>query len=460
MEVWDTVSLIIGIVVGSTIFKMSGTIFSSVPGPWWGLGFWILCGGLSLVGALCYAELATTYPRMGGDYNYLTRAFGPCAGFLFGWSELLMIQTGNIGALSYVFAEYAVKVFGFVNSAVVWLALSAVIVLTFLNMLGMRAGKRTQNCLSIAKGIGLVLIIVAGLSRIGQESIPSTVSGNFSGWPTALILILYAYGGWNDAAFVASTVRDPSKNVPRALFLGIGLITGCYLLINLAYLTTLGYDGLCQSHQPAADAMAKVFGRRGEQGISLLVMISALGSVNGLIFSVSRLHATVGTDHRVFALLGTWSKRNDAPVWSLLIQGLIASVMIVGVGTQAGRNLIDSIVRLFRSNPVPWEKYYGGFDTLVAGSAPVFWFFFLATGIAYFVLRVKDREVARPFKAPLFPLCPSLFVTTCLFGVYSATVYGWDLLPLAIFPVVLGIPVYLATRSVESHQVLRSESGE
>ena len=141
LTTWDAVSLIIGIVIGSTVFKTSGLIFANVPGPWWGLGLWIVCGGLSFASALCYAELATAYPRLGGEYNYLTRAFGPWAGFLFGWAELSMIQTGSIGALSYVFAEHAVTVFALPSNAMIWLALAAVVVLTTLNMLGVQAGK-------------------------------------------------------------------------------------------------------------------------------------------------------------------------------------------------------------------------------------------------------------------------------------------------------------------------------
>ena len=446
LSVWDAVSLIVGIVIGSTVFKMSGTIFDNVPGPWWGLGLWLLCGGLSLVGALCYAELATTYPRLGGEYNYLTRAFGPWAGFLFGWSELLLIQTGSIGALSYVFAEYAVKVFGTGEASTVWFALAAVVGLTCLNMLGIRSGKRTQNVLSAAKGLGLVLLIAAGLSATGGASLELTSEAKRTGWPVAMILVLYAYGGWNDAAFVAANVRDPRRNIPRALLLGIGLITACYLLVNAAYLATLGYEGLCASQQPAADAMARVFGSTGERAISLLVMISALGSVNGLIFSVSRLHATVGADHRAFALLGRWSSRTNAPVWSLLVQGAITSVMIVGVGTTSGRQAVDWLVNLCGAKPVPWDKYYGGFNTLFAGSAPVFWLFFLATGIAYFVLRWKDPAIERPFRAPLFPLCPLLFCGMCLFGLHSATTYGWELLPFVVGPFLLGLPVYFISR--------------
>lgn len=444
LSVWDAVSLIIGIVIGSTVFKSSGNlIFANVPDPWTGLGLWVLCGGLSFVGALCYAELATTYPRLGGDYNYITRALGRPAGFLFGWSQLVIIQTGSIGALSYVFADFAAQVFESGEDSKVWLTLAAVIGLTALNCLGIQSGKRTQNLLSITKAAGLLMLIVAGLSATGSASLAVEKPVGEKGWPLAMIMVLYAYGGWNDAAFVAADVKDRQRNIPRALLLGIGIITACYLLLNAAYLATLGFEGLRASGLPAGDAMKVVFGKNGQRAIDVLVMVSALGSVNGLIFSVARLHATVGADHPVFAVLGRWSKWSKAPVWSLLIQCAFSSIMIFGVGSNTGRNAIDAGLQAIRVPPVPWNTYFGGFDTLYAASAPVFWLFFLATGISYFVLRWKDREISRPFQAPLFPLCPLLFVAMCGFGLFSSTTYAAPLLPLVAVPMLLGFPLYL-----------------
>ena len=171
LSLWDSVSLIIGIVIGSSIYKTPGLIFSNVADPWTGLALWVLCGGLSLASALCYSELATTYPRSGGEYNYLTRAFGAWAGFLFGWAQLAIIQTGSIGALSYVFAEYATDLFHTSEESTVWFAIGAVTSLTVLNMLGVNAGRHTQKVLVVAKLLGLLLLIVAGLSVNSPSSV-------------------------------------------------------------------------------------------------------------------------------------------------------------------------------------------------------------------------------------------------------------------------------------------------
>ncbi len=442
LTLWDAVSLIIGIVIGSTIYKTPGVIFSNVSSPWIGLTLWFVCGGLSLVGALCYAELATTYPRSGGEYNYLTRAFGSWAGFLFGWAQLAIIQTGSIGALSYVFAEYATDVFQTSPENAIWFALAAVAGLTLLNMIGIHAGRHTQKALVLAKVMGLVLLIVGGLTSHSEATWAVTKPVEGPGWPLSMILILYAYGGWNDAAFVTAEVRDRSRNIPRALLLGMGLISTSYILVNLAYLRALGFEGLRMSERPAADALSAALGEHAGRAMSLLVMISALGGLNGLILAVSRVHAAVGADHALFALLGRWSARTKTPVWSLFAQGVVTVLMIAAVGTAFGRNTIDDLFRRTSIPAIPWSRYNGGFQTLVAGSAPIFWLFFLSTGIAYFVLRTADRDRYRPFVAPWFPVCPLLFCGMSAFGLYSSTTYGAPLLPLIAAPFALGLPLF------------------
>lgn len=442
LSLWDSFSLIIGIVIGSSIYKTPGLIFSNVADPWTGLALWVLCGALSLASALCYSELATTYPRSGGEYNYLTRAFGSWAGFLFGWAQLAIIQTGSIGALSYVFAEYATGLFNVSEEWTVWFAIAAVTSLTLLNMLGVNAGRHTQKALVVAKLMGLLLLIVAGLSVNSTSAFVVTKPIQGPGWSLAMILVLYAYGGWNDAAFVTAEVRDRSRNIPRSLLFGLGLIALLYVLVNLAYLRALGFEGLRQSKLPAADAFSIALGEHAGRFMSLLVAVSALGGLNGLILAVSRVHATVGADHALFAWLGHWSPRSRTPMRSLFVQGLVTVVMIAGVGTEIGRRQINEALHRCALPEVGWKDFHGGFDTLFAASAPIFWLFFLATGAAYFVLRFLDRDRLRPFNAPLFPLCPLLFCGMSTFGFYSASLYAAPLLPLIAIPFSLGLPLF------------------
>lgn len=445
LGLWDAVSLMIGIVVGSTIFKAPAVIFSSVGGPWQALGVWAAGGVLSFCGAICYAELATTYPRLGGEYVYLTRAFGSPAGFLYGWAQLVIVQTSSLGALSYVFAEYAVNLWKLPPIWTPWLAVGAIAVLTLLNILGVHAGRITQNLLTATKLLGIGGILVAGLRFGSGDAIRHTATVPQTNYALAMILVLYAYGGWNDAAFVAAEIRHRRRNIPRALLLGIGSITLVYLLTNAAYLWALGFDGARAAPTPAADVMRLALGLRGAQLMSLLVMISALGGVNGLVYAASRVHATVGTDHSALGWLGRWNSRTGTPIVSLIMQAAIAILMVLAVGTTFGRDAVDHLrMRLGRS-PVPWSDFGGGFETLVAGSAPVFWTFFLLTGLSFFVLRWRDRGIERPFAVPLYPLEPTVFCLVCGYMLYASVTYAAALLGLVLIPLAVGIPLYFVS---------------
>jgi amino acid transporter len=459
LGLFDCVSIIVGIVVGVSIFKVTHLVYSNVETPWMGLGAWLLGGLLSLIGALCYAELATTYPRSGGDYVYLTRAYGSPVGFLFGWAQLAAILTGSIGAMAFTFSDYAVPLFGWETKTGVWLAVLAVVLLTAINFLGVICGKVTQNLLTVVKVVGLLAIVIAGFAFGTSSSFSQTAEAGEGGFGFAMIMVLYAFGGWNDAAFVAAEVKDRQRNIPRALILGTGGITVIYLLINAGYLMVLGFDGIRSSYTPAADAMKAAVGDWGATAITLLVMLSALGAINGLIFTGSRVYATLGADYGLFAWLGKWNHKLDAPVWSLLAQGVVSLALIIGVGTSTGQKVIDTIMVNVGFGALPWGKYFGGFNTLVAATAPVFWLFFLLTGFSVIVLRFRDPNIERSFTVPLYPLTPIVFCLTCGYMLYSAIDYAGKLTLLGFVPLALGIPLYfLSSRSTPAAAVTEGEA--
>ncbi len=330
LGLWDTISIIVGIVIGTTIFKIPGLIFSNASDPWSAFLVWAVGGLLALIGALCYAELATTYPRSGGDYVYLTRSFGPWAGFLFGWAQLVVVLTASIGAMAVVFGEFATGIKDLkgllpVNlSSELMYAVAAVVVLSLLNIIGVVLGKVAQNILTLAKVIGLVAILVAGFGW--PQSNPTewrAMESPAFGWGAlAMILVLYAYGGWNDAAFVAAEVRQRERNIPRALVLGVGLITVIYLLVNAAYMTGLGFEQARHADKLPALLLSQPFGEHAGMAMSVLVMVSALGAANGLIFTGSRVYATLGNDYSLFGWLGHWRPGRGAPILALLVQRL------------------------------------------------------------------------------------------------------------------------------------------
>ncbi len=451
LSLWDSVSIIIGIVVGAGIYETAPLIFATSSGPFMAMGVWALGGFLSLVGALCYAELASTYPRSGGDYVYLSLAYGPWVGFLFGWAQLAVVFTGSIGMMAYIFADYAVAMAGYAVDATFLLAVTPVLLLSAVNILGARLGKRTQNVFTTAKIVGLGMVAVAGFMAVAEESSTQVAARAGDGVPfsldslgLALVFVLYTYGGWNDAAFVAAELRD-RRNIPLALILGTLAVAAVYLVSNFAYLAGLGFARAGESTAIAADLLARPFGQAGAGFMSILVMISALSAVNGLIFTGSRLYAEVGIDHRVFGKLSRWNRRFNAPIASLAMQALVTVALIAIVGSEGGRGLVSAGVMSLGLSAPTWEGH-GGFDTLLRCTAPVFWLFFLLTGISLFVLRIRRPHEKRPFSVPFYPLTPLLFCATSAFMLYRSITYAGSLTLVGLVLLAAGFPLYLLSR--------------
>ena len=451
LGLWDAVSIIVGIVVGTAIFKSPMMVFQSMGGPWQALGAWLAGGVLSLCGALCYAELATTYPRDGGDYEYLGRAYGRWLGFLFGWCQLTVILSASIGTMAYAFADYAAAIWPNLAEQTAWLAVGAVMVLALVNAIGGVAGKTTQDVLSALKVFGLLCIVAAGVWAGSVTTISSagTSSAFEPSFGLAMVFVLYAFGGWSDAAFVAAEVRDQHRNLPRALLIGTLTITVLYLAVNAAYLAVLGFDAARQSSTPAADVLELACGRWGRTAISLLVMLSALGAINGMILTGSRVYSTLGEDYRTVGWLANWNRRSAVPLVAVAIQGLAAVLLILSVGTPSGRGIVDRALGSIGLPALPWEEYFGGFETLLAGSAPVFWMFFLLTGVTVFVFRLREPNAERPFAVPLYPLPPLVFCATSLYMVYASVSYAGWLVLIGIVPLAVGAVLLLVVRRAD-----------
>lgn len=401
LTVVDAVALIIGMVIGAGIFETPALVAASSGSGGIALLTWLLGGGMSVVGALCYAELATAYPHPGGNYYYFLRAFGKNLAFLFVWARMTVIQTGSITLLAFVFGDYASQLFSLGKySSSVYAAL-AIATLTSLNITSVQQGKWTQNLLTIAKVLGLLLVIVVGLT-LGSTAAPiaSTDPTSKTTFGLAMVFVLLSYGGWNEAAYISAELHEVRRNMIRVLLWSIGIITGIYLLVNLAYIRGLGLSGMAGSEAVAADLMRHAVGESGAGFISFLVTVSALGAINATIFTGARTNYALGQDFPLFTWLGHWDERTSTPTNALLVQGAIALVLV----------LLGSLTR-------------EGFETMVAYTAPVFWFFFLLAGVSLLVLRVREPDVPRPFRVPLYPLIPALFCAICAYLLYSSLTY-------------------------------------
>lgn len=416
----DAVAITVGIVIGAGIFETPSLVAAEVSSGGVALTTWLLGGAMSLVGALCYAELATAYPHAGGNYHYLQRAFGKNLAFLFGWARMTVIQTGSIALLAFVFGDYASQLFRVGDYSPSLYAAVAVTFLTALNIVGVKLGKWAQIWFTAAEVLGLLLVAVVGLVFTWNSTPPVTVPPTQAGLGSAMIFVLLSYGGWNEAAYISAELRDVRRNMVRSLLVSIAIITGSYLLINWAYIQGLGLSGMAASEAVAADLMRRVVGEPGAVLISLLIAVSTLGSINATIFTGARTNYALGQDFSLFAFLGRWHERANTPKAALLVQGAITLALV----------LLGSLTR-------------NGFKTMVDYTAPVFWFFFLLTGVSLFVLRVQEPEVPRPFRVPFYPLTPILFCLICGYLLYSSLAFTGIGALVGVAVVASGAPVLL-----------------
>ncbi|MDZ8261466.1 APC family permease [Nostoc sp. ChiQUE01b] len=427
----DAGALIVGMVVGVGIFETPSLVAANAQTAGITIFAWFLGGVMSLIGALCYAELATAYPDAGGTYYYLLRAFGKNLAFLFAWARMAIIQTGSIALLAFVFGDYASQMLPLGKFSSALYACGAIALLTVVNLVGLKQGKRVQNWLTVAKVLGLLLVIVAAIilatPQTGNEAMlqsghlvtnaSSNQTGNFG---LAMVFVLLTYGGWNEAAYISAEVREAKRNMVLVLLGSIIIITVIYLLINFAYLHGLGLVAMQVSKAPAAELMRRAWGNNGAIFVSLLIAVSALGTANATIFTGARTNYALGRDFPVLGFLGKWGHRTSSPSNALILQSAIAILLVVYGAIQRK-----------------------GFSTMVDYTAPVFWFFFLLSGASLLVLRFREPETQRPFRVPLYPVIPLLFCAVCGYMLHSSLAYTGSGARLGIVVLLTGIPVLL-----------------
>ena len=419
----DAIALIVGIVVGTGIFKAPSIVAAGAGKASVMFLLWLAGGAASFVGALCYAELVSTYPHPGGEYHYLMRAYGRSPAFLFAWSRLAVIQTGSIALLSFVFGDYASRLLLLPEGASPILAAGLIVVLTGINFLGLREGKWTQVILATAEVLGLLLVAVCGLvvaapPASGVPAAAEAATPASAAIGHALVFVLLTYGGWNEAAYLSAEMRGDRRSLSRALLWGVAVVTGMYLLVNAAYLRGLGMPAMARSEAVAADLLERWLGQAGAGVVSLFVAIAAVTSANGTILTGARASYALGSDFRIFRALGRWRGRADTPGNALLAQGLVA-LALVGLGA------------FTRS----------GFATMVEYTAPVFWAFLFLVGLALIVLRVRDPGAPRPFRVPFYPVVPLLFCATCICLLWSSVAYTGIGALVGIAVLAAGVPV-------------------
>lgn len=435
-------TVVVGTVIGSGIFIGANRVAGAVESPFALFAIWIGAGLLTLLGALTYAEFGALYPRSGGDYLYVHRSLGPSLGFLAGWSSFALNLPASVAFLSLAFANqinvlkpelHAVFLIpGFADR---FTAIAILAAFTIVNYVGVKQGGQAQRILTFAKVglmLGLVLLAVTAARSDPGNLVPffapvKAATGTLAG---ALIAALFAYDGWNAVSRVAGEVRDPQRLIPKSLIGGVLVVIVVYVLVNLAYLLVLGLDGMeagsaTEARPVASLAAQRLIGGSAEAVVATVVGVSILGTVNGLTLSGPRIYFAMARDGLFWPAMGQVHRRHRTPHVSILAQGILSALLVIFIPFTVLQNYV-----------------------VIAA-----WFTYVLTGVGLIVHRRRHPELARPYRVPLFPILPFVFV---LLAIGFLTYLFVDSLPmfnngsfeplgyflLNVFVLALGIPAY------------------
>jgi len=400
------VAIIVGIVIGAGIFKTPSLVAAITGDVGWALALWVGGSIISLAGALCYAELATLYPHAGGDYHFLTRAYGKNISFLYGWAKAMVINTGSIALLAFVFGDYMTKVVPLGPHSVIYWAVVIVIGLTIINLVGIEASANIQTALTVLEISGLIAIIIAGFGFFTSPLPPVINPPLFSSTPQfgmlglAMVFVLLTFGGWNESAYISAELKGTVHTIVRVIVFSLLIISIIYLLVNIALINGLGLERLANSKAASADLLGLAFGPVGEKLLGLFVGVAALTSINATMIVGARTNFAMGEDWHGLRKMARWESSRGTPRFAFLVQGVI-SLALVGFGALQS----------------------DGFEAMVEFTAPVFWSFLLLVGISLFILRAKDQKT-RVFSVPLYPITPLIFCMASAYLAYSSFSYA------------------------------------
>lgn len=420
--------LVAGAVIGSGIYLSPSIVARQTGAPGLSMAVWLVCGLLALCGALCFAELGAAIPRTGGTYAFLQRAFRVhWLPFLFGWSMFAVVLTGVMAAVATAFATYA----GFFLAPYVrydavmqrTIAVACIAFLTTMNVVGVQVGGRIQVIVTLAKIAALVGLIGVGLFVPGERSgslsplLPATApeEGALAVFGTAMIVALFAYNGWWYSTFVAGEVRAPARSIPISILAGMSIVLVVYAAANFVYLSVLPFDVLQQAERPAADVLRALAGPGGAAFISAAVMVSAFGTVNAQLLSVPRIYFAMARDGLFFRWVERVHPRYRTPAAAIVAQGAWASVLALS----------------------------GTYQEIITYTAFPNYFFLSLGVIALIVLRIREPELPRPFRVPLYPLTPLLFLLVFAWYLVNSLQNAFADTMVGIVLTLSGLPLYL-----------------
>jgi APA family basic amino acid/polyamine antiporter len=423
--------LVIGNVVGAGIFLVGADVAQQTQSAFAFLSVWVVGGAFALSGALCNGELGAMFPRGGGEYVYLSRAYGPSIGFLSGWTSFWIGFPGSIATLAAGFARETAALTGASARAQSVIAMLTVVVLTAINALGVRPGKWVQNVLSVAKLVAFAAALAVGVLYAPRPDAPISLPGDehAASLALALIPIYFAYSGWNAVTYVAGEMKDPKRDLGRALALGTAACVVLYLAVNAAFLRTLGIAGMRGVPNVAGAAFALIFGSRAGHFVTGLVILAVLSSLQATVQVGPRIYQAMAEDGLFLPSLARLNPRTRVPVRGLVLQGAI-SCALIAIGTLANQK-----------KPI--------FDQLLTFTTFALVLFSIVTVAAVFVLRWRSPELSRPFRTPGYPFTPALYVVGNVWVLYSVLSFGTQEARIGLTIVLSGLPFYWYFRNIK-----------
>ena len=404
LGLFDALMIVIGGIIGSGIFINPYIVAQRLESTELVIGAWVAGAAIALIGALCYAELGAMSPAAGGQYVYLRDAYHPLVAFLYGWALLFMIEAGAMAAVAMTFAEYAVRLVSDQPQATALvgaggiraIAIGAIVFLSIINYLGVVPGSRLLNVFVVLKVAALAVVIAVGLWFSGvvsadQQSAAPTAQGSFAAFGAALIPIVFAYGGWQSANYVAEEIKDPRRTLPLSLVIGTAIVALIYVTVNIAYLKALGLGGLAATTTPASDSARLLFGAAGDRFVTAAIAISTFGFLNLCVLAPTRVYYAMAADGAFFPQVARLHPRYRTPSLAIVLQSTWA-IALTMTGTYG--QLLDYVV--FAD-----------------------WIFFGLTVAAVFVFRRKMPDAPRPFRTWGYPVTPALFVAAAVAIVIS-----------------------------------------
>ena len=421
LTLFDMTMIAIGGTIGSGIFLTPSLIAGALPSPALIIGVWLVGGLMAMAGALTFSELAALMPRAGGEYVYLTEAYGGLVGFLFGWAYFLVCNAGGLGALSVAFATYAGYFVPLGPVATKLVAIGGLLLLTTINVLGVKAGAIFSDVFTVLKIAGIAALIGVGFAFGSSHTTafsftPGVVPGGLAGGlATAMVGVLWSTGGWQHATYASGEVKNPRRTLPLAMIIGTAVVTLIYVLVNVAYMFLLTPAEIAASPRVAADAVSRVLGSGGGAAISLAIFISTFGVVGIYTLTAPRIYFAMANDGLFFKRVAQVHPRFHTPAFAIVAQSCWAVLLIL---------------------------FWGTFENLISYVVFTDWIFFGLAAASVFVFRKRLPHAERLSRVPLYPLTPLFFVAMSAWFVAVTLVQRPAQAWAGIAFLALGVPVY------------------